>query len=139
MMSEFELLQIVEASVAQIISIISQIIAINFAMMVAIYYFLNEARFGLKAASFLLYTLGSTMYLLLAVRQSTVTVAAMDALEALPAEARSDVTASLLAYAVSPASFAMNVAVNAAFWALWLTVLFLLFFWKKTGLKKKAS
>ena len=130
-MSEFELVQIVEAATAQMTVLIGQIIAINFAMMVAIYYFLNQAGRALKIAAFVLYSLGSFMFLLLAVRESNIAVAAGTSLRALGYDGLSAVPRAMADFNGSWQALALNVTINLSFWALWLGVVFLLFFWRK--------
>lgn len=130
-MSEFQVLQIVESAMAQIIVLIGHIITINLAMMVALFYFLNRASLPLKIASFVLYTLGSLMFLLLAIRESNVSAGAKATLESLKPETLSPLTRSMLTFSDSPISIALNMMVNASFWALWIGVIYLLFIWKR--------
>ncbi len=130
-MSEFELIQIAEAAIGQIIVLMGQLIAITFAMVVAIFYFLNTARLGLKLAGFALYVIGSLTFLLMAVRESVIVVGATAALEAIEEDARSPVTAALLEFNGTAVSVVMNVFINTSIWALWVVVIYLLFFWKK--------
>lgn len=132
-MSEYELVQIVENAAAQLVVLLGQIIAINFAMIVAIYYFLGRAGLVLKLCAAFLYTLGTLMFLLLAVRESNVSAAAAQALEAQPRAALSPVTRAMIDFGDSPIALIMNIAINLSFWALWVGVFFLLFFWKRKG------
>jgi len=85
-MSELEIIELIQTSYSQVVVLFSQIIAVNFAMIVAIYYFLSQAGRAIKGAAFLLYTLGAMMFLLFAVRESGVVVAASDMLKALDAD-----------------------------------------------------
>ena len=128
-MTEFELIRIGEDANAQIVMLVGQIIAINSAMIVAIYYFLSRAGLGMKLSAFLVYTLGSVMFFLLAVRQSTIIVSARAELEKIPEDLRTDVTNGVFAFGDSSISFVLSAATNLSVWALWLGVIYLLFFW----------
>jgi hypothetical protein len=52
-MSALELLNLARACTGNITSYFSQVITITFAMVVAIYYFLNQAKLGMKVFAFL--------------------------------------------------------------------------------------
>jgi len=130
-MTEFELVQIIEAAIAQVATLIGQIIAVNFAMIVAIYYFLERAGRILKLAALGLYFLGTFMFLLLAVRESNIAAAAVRGLGASRPEQVGPVARVILDLADSPMSAALTVAMNASVWALWIAVVYLLFFWKR--------
>lgn len=131
-MSELDLIQLVQEGRAQLTMLVGQIIAINFAMVIGIYFFLNRAGLVLKWASFVVYTLGMLMYLGLSIVQSNVIVGARTALQALPAEELSPVGQAQLAFSDSPIADIINIIVNLPMLALWLIVIYLLFFWKKT-------
>jgi hypothetical protein len=130
-MTEFELVQIIEAAIAQVATLIGQIIAVNFAMIVAIYYFLERAGRILKLAALGLYFLGTFMFLLLAVREANIAAAAVRGLRASRPEQLGPVARVILDLADSSMSAALTVAMNASVWALWIAVVYLLFFWKR--------
>ncbi|MEO1013839.1 MAG: hypothetical protein AAFX08_01490 [Pseudomonadota bacterium] len=130
-MSEFELVQIVENTIAQIILIIGQLIAINSAVIVAAYYFLNQARVGIKIAAFLIYSLGALMYFLFAVRESNVNTGAARALLAIPENERSSTAAAILEFADSPANLVLNIATNFSVFFLWVVAFYVVFLWRK--------
>ena len=131
-MSELDLIQVMQEGRAQLTMLVGQIIAINFAMVIGIYFFLNRAGLVLKWASFVVYTLGMLMYLGLSIVQSNVIVGARTALRELPAEELSPVGQAQLAFSDSPIAGIINIIVNLPILALWLIVIYLLFFWKKT-------
>ena len=131
-MSELDLIQLLQEGRAQMAALIGQIIALNFAMVIGIYYFLNRAGLVLKWASFALYSLGSFMYFGLMITQSIGIVAARTALRALPEEGLSPVGQAQLAFADSPISDIITFVANLSIWSLGLIVIYLLFFWKKT-------
>jgi len=131
-MSEFELIQLAEAATAQIVQLVGQTIAINFAMIVGIYYFLNRAGLAIKIAAFLLYALGSLMFFFFMLREANIAAATADALEALAAgDGAGTVTTAMLAFGDSPVSLALTVLLNTSYWALWVAVIYLLFVWKR--------
>ncbi len=131
-MSELDLIQLLETGRAQLAALIGQTIALNFAMVIGIYYFLNRAGLVLKWASFVLYSLGSFMFFGFMITQSNGIVAARTALRELPVEGLSPVGQAQLAFSDSPISDIITLITNLAIWALGLIVIYLLFFWKKT-------
>ena len=131
-MSELDLIQLLETGRAQMAELIGQTIALNFAMIIGIYYFLNRAGLVLKWASFVLYSLGNFMFFGFMIMQSNGIVGARTALQELPVEGLSPVGQAQLAFSDSPASGVITIVTNLSIWALWLIVIYLLFFWKKT-------
>ncbi len=131
-MSELDLIQVMQEGRAQLAMLTGQIIALNFAMIIGIYYFLNRAGLVLKWASFVLYTLGMFMYLGFSIVQSNGIAGAFTALRELPAEELSPLGQAQLAFADSPIADIINIVLNLPIGALWLIVIYLLFFWKKT-------
>ncbi len=83
-------------------------------------------------ASFVLYTLGMFMYLGFSIVQSNGIAGARTALQALPAEGLSPVGQAQLAFYDSPISDIIIIIINLPMLALYLIVIYLLFFWKKT-------
>ena len=131
-MSELDLIQLLETGRANMAALIGQTIALNFAMVIGIYYFLNRAGLVLKLGSFVLYSLGSLMYFGFMIMQSNGIVAARTALQELPAEGLSPVGQTELAFSDSPISDIITIVANLSIWSLGLIVIYLLFFWKKT-------
>ncbi len=131
-LSELDLIQLLEAARANMATLIGQTIALNFAMVIGIYYFLNRAGLVLKWASFILYSLCMFMYLGFMITQSNGIVGARTALRELPAEGLSPVGQAEIAFFTSPVSDIITIVTNLSIWALWLIVIYLLFIWKKT-------
>ena len=131
-MSELDLIQLLETGRANMAALIGQTIALNFAMIIGIYYFLNRAGLVLKWASFVLYSLGSFMYFGFMIMQSNGIVGARTALRELPVEGLSPVGQAQLAFSDSPFSDIITIVTNLSIWSLGLIVIYLLFFWKKT-------
>ena len=131
-MSELDLIQLLEAGRANMAALIGQTIALNFAMVIGIYYFLGRAGWVLKLASFNLYSLGSLMYFGFMITQSNIIVGARTALRELPTAGLSPVGQAEIAFNNSLISGIITIINNLSIWALWLIVIYLLFFWKKT-------
>lgn len=130
-LSELDLIQLAQEGRAQLSALIGQTIAINFAMVIGIYYFLNRASLMLKLASFVLYSLGMAMYFGLMIVQSILLVGITTGLRALPAEGLSPIGQAQLAFYDSPAFDFFTIITNVFMWVLGLVVIYLLFFWKK--------
>lgn len=130
-LSELEIIKLLQDALSQITQIFGQIIAITFAMVVAIYYFLNTAPLRLKIAAFFLYTVGMVMYFLLAVRQSVIGAAAAGLYEDTTDKSIGPILSAIREFGDSPAALMLNIALNLSALALWLGILYLLFFWKK--------
>ena len=106
-------------------------ITINFAMVVAIYYFLHQAGIRMKIFGFTIYTCGMLVYLGMMLLESGVGIGAIKALNAIPAEAREMPTQYYLGLRSSWVGTTSTVLLNLVFWVLWLGTGYLLFFWKK--------
>ena len=61
-MSELDLLNLSRAMTANEIGLFTQIITITFAMIVAIYYFLNRASLAMKIFAFVAYSFGFFLF-----------------------------------------------------------------------------
>ena len=130
-MSELDLLNLARSTTQDEVSWFTQIITINFAMVVAIYYFLNEAKLALKLFSFIAYMIGSAIFLGEMLIESNLKVATLAMLKALPSP--SPVTRQLVGVSESWLGMATAVVFNGAFWVLWIGIFYLLFFWKKSA------
>jgi hypothetical protein len=108
----------------------AQIITINFAMVVAIYYFLNQAKRAMKIFAFVAYGVGMLMFFFRALEQTSVLVAALQELRAIPHP--SNVTQQLLAMQQSWLGVSTSTFFNVAYLILWIGAFYLLFFWKRT-------
>lgn len=132
-MSEYELLEIIRDSVRQIVFLVTQIVAISFAMIVAVYYFLSESGWVLKLVALLLYSLGVSMYGLLAIREGLWGLAASNELNARPPESLSLATQELMTFQADPISLALNAILNASIFVLWFVTTTFLLFWKRAA------
>jgi hypothetical protein len=130
-MTEFKLIEIFRGSNTQIAALYGQVISINFAMVVATYYFLNQSRIAIKALAFGMYLIGFIMFVGLMLEESNIKRVALANLAALPDA--SAMTRGLLSLQGGWLFKATAVMLNAGLWALALATTFLLFFWKKPG------
>jgi hypothetical protein len=130
-MTELELLNLARSTTETQVAYFTQIITINFAMVVAIYYFLHRARLAMKIFAFIVYSIGMILFLGQMVVESNVRAAAMDGLRALPAASLSRPGAIYLGVYDSWLSVLNSVTFNIAFWVLGIGVAALLFFWKR--------
>lgn len=129
-MGETELIGMIRDVNAQYAVLFAQIITINFAMIVAIYYFLHRSALLLRFAAFGFYAIGMLALIGLMLEQSNYKNQAVIALRALPAAKRSPITDSLLAVNDSWLSHATSFFLNASLWVLFAAVAYLLFWWR---------
>lgn len=130
-MSEAELIDAIRSSNEQISALYGQVISINFAMVVAIFYFLNRSRLTMKLLAFLIYGIGMLMFIGLMLEESNIKRVALAALADLPQENLSTLASGVLALHQSWLFVATALFLNAGLWALILSVAFLLFVWRK--------
>jgi hypothetical protein len=130
-MSEFDLLTLAHAYNDSITAAFGQIITITFAMVVGIFYFLNQAKIGLRIFAYIVYSIGMFLYFGLMLVSSNVLLGIREALEALPADHVSRPTAHLLSVRQSWIGSTESVLITGGFWILWLGVAYLLFVWRK--------
>jgi len=132
-MSELDLLNLARSSGQAISSDLAQVIAITFAMVIAIYYFLHQAGIRMKIFAFALYTCGMLMYLGMMLLESATAVGTLQALREIPRAAQSLPTQSYLGIRSSWVGTTATVLLNLVYWILWLGTSYLLFFWRKPG------
>ena len=129
-MTELELLNLARSAGDTITADFSQVITINFAMVVAIYYFLNRASLSLKVFAIIVYGIGMLMYVGVMLEESNVKAAALASLKALPPASLSPVGARYIALNESWLALTTSIFKNLALWVLASGVVYLLFFWK---------
>jgi hypothetical protein len=131
-MSALELMNLARACTANIISYFAQVITITFAMVVAIHYFLNQARLGMKVFAFAVYLIGYLMFVGVMLEESNVKSAALRALAAMPQDKLPAPVAQFAGVSGSWLAVTTSTLSNLALWVLVFGVFYLLFFWKKT-------
>ena len=128
-MTELDLLNLARGTTTASIGYFAQMITINFAMIVAIYYFLNQARLAMKIFAYLSYMVGMALFLGEMLFETNLKVTILATLKALPHA--SPVTLRYLGLYDTWLSETIAVLMNGAIWILCLGVFYLLFFWKK--------
>jgi hypothetical protein len=129
-MGETELIGMIRDVNAQYAVLFGQIITINFAMIVAIYYFLHRSALLFRMAAFAFYAIGMLALVGLMLEQSNYKNQALIALGNLAPSKRSPVTDSLLALNQSWLAQATSFFLNASIWVLFAVVAYLLFWWR---------
>jgi hypothetical protein len=130
-MTELDLLNLARSTTANEVSMFGEVIAINFAMVVAIYYFLHQARLPIRIFAFVAYTFGAFLYLSQMLIEANIKGAAVASLAALPHDSLSAVTRQYLGATGSWLGYTVSFLFNGSFYILWVGVFYLLFFWKK--------
>jgi hypothetical protein len=130
-MTELDLLNLARSTTANEVSMFGEVIAINFAMIVAIYYFLHQARLTIRIFAFIAYSFGSALYLGQMLIEANVKAVVITSLAAMPPASISAVTRQYLAVTGNWLGHAVSFLFNGAFYILWLGVFYLLFFWQK--------
>jgi hypothetical protein len=130
-MSETDLLTLAHAYNDSITGAFGQIITITFAMVIGIYYFLNQAKIGLRIFAYVVYSIGMFLYFGLMLVSSNVLYGIREALSALPDDHISRPTAHLLSVNNSWVGKVESLLITGGFWVLWLGVAWLLFVWRK--------
>lgn len=130
-MSELDLINLLQSAARDEVTWFSQMLTVNFAMIVAIYYFLHSAKISLRLFSFIAYTLGMLVFMGEMIGVSNVAYGALEALRAIPAIQLSRPGAHLLAFADSWVTHVTMLTFNLSVYTLWIGITYLLFFSKK--------
>jgi hypothetical protein len=129
-MSETELIGIIRDVNAQYATLFGEIISINFAMIVAIYYFLHRASLLFRIAAFVFYAIGMLALVGLMLEQSNYRLEALAALAGLPPASRSAIGDSILSLNASWLAHTTALFLNIGLWVLFAAIAYLLFFWR---------
>lgn len=129
-MSEAELFAVIQQVNEQYGSLFAEIITINFAMIVAIWYFLHRARLAFKAAAFAFYAIGMLALIGMMLTQANYKSQALNALRAIPEGKRSAFGSAILDVQDSWLAIFTSVLMNGSLWVLAAVVAWPLFFWK---------
>lgn len=130
-MSEAELLQVWRGTRDALNTDFAQIIAITFAMVIGTYYFLGRARLRLKLFAYLSYSIGMFFYLGMMMTESNVLIGALEGMRAIPPATLSRPAAHAISVSDSWVALLTSGMINVGFWALWLGVGWMVFFWKR--------
>ena len=129
-MTELDILAFARSAVQNEISLFTQVITITFAMIVGIYYFLNQARFMMKLFAFIAYLIGALLFLGQMLLETNMRVEAMAELQKLPHP--SPLVQRYVDLYGSWLNTVTSLLFNSAFWILFAGIFYLLFFWKKS-------
>jgi hypothetical protein len=129
-MGETELIGIIRDVNAQYAVLFGQIITINFAMIVAIYYFLHRSALLFRIAAFGFYAIGMLALVGLMLEQANFKAQALKALAALPPGRHSPVSDTIVALHHEWLFRATGFFLNASLWVLFAAIAFLLFWWR---------
>jgi hypothetical protein len=127
MMGETELIGIIRDVDSQYAVLFGQVITINFAMIVAIYYFLHRATLLFRAAAFGFYAIGMFSLIGLMLEQANFKSQALIALAKGP---HSQFAASILAIHQSQIFRGTALFLNTSLWVLFVVIAYLLFRWR---------
>jgi len=130
-MTELELLNLARSANDNITADFGELITINFAMVVGIYYFLNRAKLGIKLFAFAVYLIGHLMYWGVMLQEANVHVWSLEVLKAMPQDKLSTVTLRYIALGGVWLGEWTSLLKNVALWVLPLGMAWLLFFWKR--------
>lgn len=131
LVSELDLLNLARSTTEHEVTWFAQMITINFAMVVAIYYFLHGAKIVLKIFTFFAYSVGMLVLLGEMLVEANIKEGVIQALRALRSQNLSPPTVHFLAVYDSWVSLVTRVTFNLSVWLFWLGVFYLLFFWKR--------
>jgi hypothetical protein len=129
--SELELLNLARSTTEHEVTWFAQMITINFAMVVAIYYFLHGANLTLKRFTFFAYTVGMLVLLGEMLVETNVKEGVIESMRALPMEHLSRPTVRYLVVYDSWLSLLTRITFNLSVWLLLFGVFYLLFLWKR--------
>ena len=125
------LLALVRSTDEQMAVLFGQMISITFAMIAGIYYFLNRASMQLKVFAFLCYGIGMLAFFGMMLRETNIKSVALNAIGAIPLAQRGTVAEGVRQLSRSWLFQDTSIVMNAAHYVLWISVIYLLFFWKR--------
>lgn len=132
-MSATDLFGVIMQVSALYATLFGMVISINFAMILAIWYFLHRARLAFRIAAFGSYLVGMLMLVGMLLQQANVKGRALEALQALPANTRAGFIDGFLVNQDSLLFHLVALFQNLSLWLLVAAVAWLLFAWKGAG------
>lgn len=126
-----DLLALIRSCDQQIAALFEEMITINFAMIVAIYYFLNRARLTLKAFAFLFYAVGMLAIYGMMLREANIKQVVITQIDAMSQAQRGVLLEGYYELSHSWLFQGTSLFINAAHYFLWISVIYLLFLWKR--------
>jgi hypothetical protein len=138
-MTQAELFNLVQQVHDQYGALFAEVITINFAMIVAIFYFLHRLPLVLRGAVYGFYLIGMITLSGLMLHAANVKALAIATMQAIAPAERSPVIAGYLALQDSWLFIAVGVFQNLSLWALVLAVTYMLFAWRHPDAQKAAA
>ncbi|MEO1656215.1 MAG: hypothetical protein AAFR65_00710 [Pseudomonadota bacterium] len=136
-MTEAELIGIYSTARTQLDAAITQLIALNFALIIAVFYFLHRSNFAMKLSVFLVYLFGWTTFgSSAAISGKQIEGAARDLVALKDAGPVTVSTQHLLDVWGSTGAIIYLVALNTVNILLVISAFFVLFFWKPQDAEK---
>lgn len=138
-MGETELISIIRDVNAQYAVLFGQIMTLNFAMIVAIYYFLHRAHILFRSAAFGFYAIGMLALNGLMLQQGTYKFQALTVLASLPAGHRSHMGDYVLALNQSWLKTVTSIFLSVGIWMMFVGIAYLLFWWRGDPERRSKS
>jgi len=130
-MTELDLLNLARSTTQNEITLFTQVITITFAMIVAIYYFLHQARTGMKVVAFGVYLIGMLLFLGQMLLETSLKAEVILSMKALPHP--SAITQEYIVLGNSWLGHDSSLLFNLALWILVIGIGYLTFFWDRSG------
>ena len=128
-MTELDLINLGRSMTSNEIGLFTQIITVTFAMIVAIYYFLQNASLAMKIFAFVAYTFGFFLFFGEMLLEQSMKIVLIGTLKAFPH--KSYVGQEYAGLTDSWLSHVTAFLFNGSIWLLWCGIFFLLFFGKR--------
>ncbi len=138
-MTQAELFTLVQQVHEQYATLIAQVITINFAMIVAIFYFLHRARLGFRVAAFGFYLIGMLTLVGMMLQEANVKAIALSAMAAIPSAEQSSVVQSYLILQGRWLFRIISIFQNGSLWALVSVIAYMLFWWRNPNEKPSST
>jgi hypothetical protein len=130
-MTQYELMSIIQSANAQYATLYGHVLTLSFAVIVATHYFLCETRKSLRAAVFVLYSIGMLTFVALFLQSANMKAHALAALDAMPPAERSAFAQFTLDFSHHWIFALTRVVFNGSLWAIWIATSGMLFVWKR--------
>jgi hypothetical protein len=130
-MTELDLLSLARGATANEVSWFGEIVTINFAMIVGIYYFLNRAKLPLRVFAFVAYMIGMLVFLGEMLIETSLKSMVLQQMRALPHP--SPILQEYIGVTDSWLGRTTSIVFNSAFWILGIGVFYLLFFFNRSA------
>jgi hypothetical protein len=138
-MTQTELFALVQQVHEQYATLFAQVITINFAMIIAIFYFLHRARLGFRVAAFGFYLIGMLTLVGMMLQEANIKAIALGAMNAIPIEEQSSVVQGYLSLQGRWLFRAISLFQNGSLWALVSVIAYMLFWWRNPNDQRSSA